>query len=189
MMVGRLSRIAFGLALVPSLALAQRGIMPGGSMGTGGVGRRGGRGPGSLAREQGIAIPKIVNAVNLLIENKQALSLTDTQFVRIIAMKRALDSTNAPLMRKLDSVQHVFKGGAPLFGDPSPARRDSLVEARGAILDVQGTVKDNIAAVRDKAYALLSSSQLMKARELEDKAEKAIADEEKEKEKSRGRGA
>jgi hypothetical protein len=188
MMIGRWSRIAFWLTLVPSLVLAQRGIMPGGSMGVGGVGRRGGKGPGSITREQGIAIPKLVNPVNLLIENRQVLMLTDSQFFKVIAIKRSLDSTNAPLMRKLDSVQHQFKGGGPLFGDPSAARRDSLVEARGAILDVQGSVKDNISASRDKAFLLLSSPQLTKARELEDKAERAIADEEKEKEKGKGRG-
>jgi hypothetical protein len=185
MMVGRWRGIVIGLTLVPSLALAQRGVMPGGSMGTGGVGRRG---PGSIAREPGIAVPKLVNAVNLLVENRQVLALTDTQFVRIIAIKRALDSTNAPQMRKLDSIQHLFKGGSLVFGNPSPERRDSLVQARGAILDIQGTVRDNIAASRERAFALLSSPQSAKARELEDKAEKAIADAEKEKEKGRGRG-
>jgi hypothetical protein len=183
MMVGRLKVIAYGLTLVPSILAAQRGIMPGGSMGTGGIGR-GKHGPGSIAREQGIVIPKVVNAVNLLVENRQVLALSDTQFVHIIAIKRALDSTNAPLMRKLDSVQRMFKGGAMLFGNPSAERRDSLVQARGAVIDIQGTVKDNIVSSRDKAYALLSSSQQSRAAEIEAKAERAIADEEKPK----GRG-
>src|SRR4051812_31912975 len=83
----------FGLAL--PTASAQRGIMGG----------RGalppGRGPGGgMSREAGVQVPKYVNAVNLLIEHRQELSLTDSQFVKLIAAKRALDSTNAPLLRK-----------------------------------------------------------------------------------------
>ena len=53
-----------------------------------------GRGAGSLAREAGVQIPKYVNSVNLLIEHRQELSLSDSQFVRLIALKRTLDSTD-----------------------------------------------------------------------------------------------
>jgi hypothetical protein len=186
MTIGRLSRIAVGLVFVPSLAMAQRtGGMGGGGRGMGGGGGRGGKG-GGIARDEGLAIPKLVNGVNLLIEHRQEMTLSDTQFVRIIAIKRALDSTNAPLMRKLDSVQHLFKGGSIVFGDASPERRDSLTQAHGLIVDTQGRVRDNISDFREKAFALLSVMQQAKAHELEDKAEKAIAEEQKE--KGRGRG-
>ena len=127
----RVSRLAWAmtvmpLLLVPALVMAQRGIGGGGRGRGGGGGKEG----GGIARDAGIAVPKLVNAVNLLVEHKQDLALTDTQFVRIIALKRSLDSTNAPLMRRVDSVQREFKGGAMLLGNPSPARRDSLAIGR-----------------------------------------------------------
>src|SRR5689334_4620287 len=96
--------------LVPGTVFAQgRGIMGGRGALTPG------RGGGNIARESGIQIPKYVNGVNLLVEHRPELALSDSQFTRIIAIKRALDSTNAPLVRKLDSVQHLFRSGTPMF--------------------------------------------------------------------------
>ena len=136
-----------------------------------------GRGGGNMAREAGIQIPKYANGVNLLVAHRPELVLTDSQFTRIIAIKRALDSTNAPLVRKLDSVQHLFRAGTPMFSSPSPERRDSLSNARALVSETIGAIRDNIVTWRDQAYATLSSIQLTKAREFEDKAEKAAAEE------------
>lgn len=158
------------LCLTSSAATAQRGM--------GGRGMGMGRGRSiDMTHESAIVIPKYVNAVNLLIEHRQDLALSDTQFTQVIAMKRALDSTNAPLVRKLDSVQRLFKGGGPLFGDPSAGRRDSLATARALVQETIGNVRENVSVSRDKAYALLAYPQRTKAQEFEDKAEKAIADE------------
>jgi len=159
------------LALLPGAAFAQRGILGGRGALTPG------RGAGNLAREAGVQIPKYVNSVNLLIEHRQELSLTDSQFVRLVAVKRTLDSTNVPLLRKLDSVQHLFKAGTPMFSSPSAQRRDSLSNARALVSETVGTIRDNIAAWRDRAYATLLPVQLTRAREIEDKAEKAAAEE------------
>lgn len=112
-MGGLLRLVCLGL-LAPAFALAQRPSL--GSLGRGKIGQ--------LSHEPGIEIPAIVNPVNLLIEHRQELALSDTQFKRVIGIKRALDSTNAPLVRKLDSVARVFKT-KPLFTEPSPERRDS----------------------------------------------------------------
>lgn len=174
MNVRQAARVAAVLAVASSSALAQ-----GRMGGMGGMGSMGGRGatPGAVTREAAIAIPKYVNPVNLLVEHRQALALSDTQFMRVIAIKRAVDSTNAPLARRLDSVQHLFKGGGPMFGGPSAERRDSLASARAVIGETIADVRENVAAARDKAYALLSSTQLTRALEFEDKAEKAAADE------------
>jgi hypothetical protein len=136
----------------------------------GGFGR--GRASGRMTIDPGIEVPKIVNAVNLLIENRTALELTDTQFTRIIAIKRSLDSTNAPLMRRVDSVQRVFKKG-PIFADPSPARRDSLAAAHAVVRESVAGVEDNNADGKEKAFALLTPAQLAKAEQIEDKARKA----------------
>src|SRR5580765_1032894 len=117
---GVLAGIAL-LSALPVAANAQGGLGRGG--GRGGFGRGAG-----VQRAPGVEVPQVVNVVNLLVEHRQDLALTDTQFTRVIAIKRALDSTNAPLMRKLDSVQRLFKNG-PLFSNGSPERRDSLTEA------------------------------------------------------------
>jgi hypothetical protein len=141
----------------------------------GGGGGRSGRSPG-IAREEGLQIPKLVNGVNLLIEHRQDLALTDSQFMRIIAVKRSLDSTNAPLMRRLDSIQFLFKGGGIRFGGASGAQRDSLAEAHAVIQETQVALRENISDGHEKAYALLSFTQAGKAQDIEAKAAKAIAD-------------
>ena len=151
--------------LTPALAFAQRG---------GGFGR--GRGPGSLAKEPGLVVPQQVNMVNLLIQHRQDVALSDSQFVRVIAIKRTLDSTNAPQLRRLDSLDRLFRGGTPIFSEPSPARRDSIAEARAVLREAVAIMEDNNASAREKAYGLLNEQQLLKAREIEGKAEKAAED-------------
>jgi len=173
--IRQLVRTAYFLALLPSLALAQRGLGGMGGAGTNGIARRR---PGNIEREPGLVVPKQVNAVNLLIEHRQDLALTDSQFTKIAVIKRALDSTNAPHTRKLDSLQRVFRGG-PIFSEPTPAHRDSLAEARTVMLEATGLIGDNISAARERAFALLSPSQVSKVHELEAAAEKAIEDENK----------
>jgi hypothetical protein len=160
--MGHTLRIVCVASLLPALVLAQRPGM--GGLGRGKI--------GTIQRAPGIEIPKTVNPINLMIEHRKDLALSDTQFMKVIAIKRVLDSTNAPLARRLDSVQRVFKT-APLFTDPSPQRRDSLAQAH---IVVQGTVIDleqNFADARDKAYALLSASQRVTAEQIEEKARKA----------------
>jgi hypothetical protein len=156
--------------LLPVAASAQGG----GGMGRG-SGRSGfGRGA-SLPRAPGVDVPQVVNAVNLLVQHRQDLALSDSQFVHVIAIKRTLDSTNAPLMRKLDSVQRLFKNG-PLFSIGSPERRDSVAEANSLVRETIAAVRENDEGGRDKAYALLSSQQLDSAHALEAKAEQQIQD-------------
>jgi hypothetical protein len=154
------ARITLGLVLLPSFLSAQRGMA-----GPGGFGKT-----AHIARDVGIVIPKQLNTVNLLIEHRQELVLSDSQFKAIIAVKRGLDSLNAPLNRRLDSLQRLFKGGSILFGAASP--------------ETQAELHQNISVWRDKAYLGLSSTQAAKAGEIEDKAQRAIADESK----GRGRG-
>jgi len=139
-------------------------------------------------RPAAIEIPKFVNAVNLLVQHRQDLALSDSQFARIIRIKRTSDSTNSPLMRRLDSVQVLFKSGGPLFGNQSPERRDSLAEARSVVQETLGNVRDHVADAREKAYALLSAAQLAKAEDFEAKAAKALEDEKSAGERGRAGG-
>ena len=133
-----------------------------------------GRVPGKPAREPGVEVPKVINAINLMIEHRPDLALTDSQFVRVLSIKRALDSTNAPLLRRVDSVARLFKN-APLFSQPTSQRRDSLAAGQALVRETMADVDDNIADAREKAYALLSSTQLTKAEQIEDQARKAGA--------------
>jgi len=166
------------LGALPATSTAQ-----GGGLGRGGSRGSFGRGNGPI-RAPGVEIPKVVNAVNLLVEHRQDVALSDTQFMRVIAIKRSLDSTNAPLMRKLDSVQRLFKNG-PLFSNGSPERRDSLAEANSLVRETTAAIRENNATGREQAYALLSAKQLDAAHALEAKAEQQIADDAS---KSRGQG-
>lgn len=164
--LGRVPLLLLAGLMLPAAAVAQ---LPGlGSLGHG-------RTPGKLARDQGIEIPKVLNPINLMIMHRQDLALTDTQFVQIIAIKRALDSTNAPLMRQLDSVSHVLKG-VPIFKEPSRQRRDSLASGRQLVAEVVADVNDNIADARDKAIALLSQSQRTSIDQIEEKQREANAE-------------
>jgi hypothetical protein len=158
------------LALTPARAIAQRGV---GGMNRGRL--------GLPARDPGVTIPKQVNMINLLIERRQEVALSDSQFVKVISLKRVLDSTNAPMLRKLDSVERLFRKGGPIFSEPSPARKDSLAQARNAIREAAVTIHDNNQSFRDRAYELLNIQQLSKAQEIEAKAEKLILDAEKRK--------
>jgi hypothetical protein len=165
-------RIALGILLLPALLSAQRGMA-----GPGGFGKT-----SHIARDAGIVIPRQLNTVNLLIEHRQELTLSDSQFKAIVAVKRGLDSLNAPLNRRLDSLQRLFKGGSILFGASSPEHRDSISTARAVMGETQAELRENISVWRDKAYLVLSSTQAAKAGEIEDKAQRAIAEE------SKGRG-
>lgn len=177
----RVKRMACVMA---ALATAAPGVVAA----QGGFGRgKGAYGRGALPRAPGVEIPQIVNPVNLLIEHRPQLALSDSQFRKVIAIKRALDSTNAPLERKLDSVQRLFRNG-PLFTNGSTARRDSLAEARALVAQVAADIQDNMASARDRAHALLSSRQLDDARALEAAAEQSARDAELRKEGRSGAG-
>ena len=170
------------LALGPAAA-AQHGMpgLPGSS------GLRGER-TINFKRDPGVVIPAIVQPINLMIAHRQELALTDSQFMRVIRVKRALDSLNAPLMRKLDSVQRLFRGGGPLFGDASPERRDSLADARGIVAQTVGEIRDNIDPARERAYGLLSAAQRTTAERVEAEEAQRIEDAEKKKSGGAGRG-
>ena len=139
----------------------------------GGMGPDGQKGkPGRLSRDMGISIPKIVNRINLLIEHLQTLALSDTQFAKIIVIKRALDSTNAPLSRKLDSIARLYKP-RPIFSNITQERRDSIAEAHPMVLELVAGIRENISSAKDSAYSLLSARQLSTAQGIESVAEQA----------------
>ena len=185
MLAPRLLCIVCLLTLGSAPAFAQRGVgVPGG---IGGIGRRR---PGNIEREPALVVPKAVNVINVLIEHRKDVALDDSQFVHVLSIKRTLDSTNSPLLRRIDSLQRLYRGG-PIFSEPSAERRDSLNAARAVALETIANVRDNIAAAREKAFALLSPTQHAKAQELEALAERAVDEENRRAARGRagGRGA
>ncbi|MGH7619671.1 MAG: hypothetical protein ACREPM_20855 [Gemmatimonadaceae bacterium] len=156
----RLIRFALvAAAVLPAVVSAQR---PGMSS----LGQRPSRG---LQREPGIEAPATINIVNLVLEHRQDLFLTDTQFRRVVVVKRALDSTNAPLVRRIDSVQRLFKG-VLIFTNPTPAHRDSLNAGKAVVNEMAADIDDNIADAKDKLFLILSTPQKERAEQIEDKA-------------------
>lgn len=139
----------------------------------GGVGPDGQKGkPGRLARDMGISIPKIVNPVNIMIERRLELALNDTQFTKIIAIKRVLDSTNATQSRRLDSIARLYRP-RPIFSMITQARRDSIADANPVVLELVAGIRENISSASDSAYAVLSARQLSTAQGLVAVAEQA----------------
>jgi len=118
-----------------------------------------------------------VNPVNLLIEHRQELTLSDSQFAHVIAIKRTLDSTNAPLLRRIDSVERLFRGGF-VFSEPSREHRDSVAEGRSVIQEMSAGLRDNYSQAKDHAFSLLGAQQYAKAMDIYAKAEQAIIDDE-----------
>ena len=164
-MRGVVLRMVIAAVSLPAALSAQTRI--------GGMGPDGQKGkPGRLSRDMGISIPKIVNPVNLLIEHRLEVALNDTQFIKIVAIKRVLDSTNAPMSRKLDSIARLYKP-RPIFSMITPERRDSIAEAHPVVLDLVAGIRENISNARDSAYTLLSAKQLTTAQGLESVAEQA----------------
>jgi len=164
-MRGTVLRIVIAAVSLPAVLGAQTRI--------GGMGPDGQKGkPGRLARDMGITVPKIVNPVNLLIEHRLEIALNDTQFTKIIAIKRVLDSTNATPTRRLDSLQRLFRP-RPIFSSITQQRRDSIAEAHPVMLELVAAIRENISTARDSAFALLSARQLSTAQGLESVAEQA----------------
>lgn len=127
-----------------------------------------------MKRDPGIEVPAPINIVNLVVQHRQDLVLSDTQVVRIVAIKRTLDSTNSPLFRRIDSVQRLFKN-VPIFSTPSAAHRDSLNAGTSLVKEMAADIDDNIADAKDKVFALLSTPQKERAEQIEDQARKASA--------------
>jgi hypothetical protein len=139
-----------------------------------GIGSLGKRAPG-IKRESAIETPPPpVNIVNLVIEHRQDLYLSDTVFKRVVAIKRSLDSTNAPFLRRIDSVTRLFKN-APIFTEPTPAHRDSVNAGKALVKEMSADIDDNIADAKDKVFALLTAPQKERAEQIEDQARKASA--------------
>jgi hypothetical protein len=157
-----------GALLLLLLPVALGAQFPGmSSMGRGGT-------PKGMKRDPGLEVPATINIVNLVVEHRQELVHSDTQFARIVVIKRRLDSTNAPLVRRIDSVQRLFRN-VPIFSEPSAAHRDSVSAGKALVKEMTADIGDNIAEAKDRIFVLLTTPQKERAEQIEDRARKASA--------------
>ena len=157
---------AFAVAALTTLALATPSAA---RAQVGGIPQRAGGIFGRNNRDdEAKSAPVIVNPLNLMIMHRADLALTDSQFVRIVALKRTADSANVPLMRRLDSLQRAQRPST----DPTVARadeeriRDLRAEARETVKEIYA----NLQPARDRAFELLNSLQAARAGTLESEA-------------------
>ena len=112
-----------------------------------------------------------VNVARTVIENERDMALSDSQRTQIALIQRRLDSTSAPLLRKLDSLRPTWRpAGGP--NDLTPEQREQLATLRAAQAVVVDSLTPTFTKAREQVLALLRPEQLKKAAKLEKEARK-----------------
>jgi hypothetical protein len=102
---------------------------------------------------------RLANGVNIIIAHAHELSLTSEQLARVVVVKRHLDSLNTPMMRELDSLEHVNRERQAL-----PKARGDLPEVEDpAVTETLGALRTNLHNAELDAYEVLSGTQLQRA--------------------------
>jgi hypothetical protein len=152
-------RVAFialvALALLPSMARAQMAVRH------------------SATLFNGVPAPIVpVSLAKVVLENdNNDMALTDSQRVQLRVVQKQLDSANAPLIAKLDSIKPKWRPAGGL-NDLSSEQRDELIAHRKAHDEVIAKIAPNVAASREHAMALLNKDQQERAVKLEKNARK-----------------
>jgi hypothetical protein len=143
------------LALLPSLARAQMTVRH------------------SATLFNGVPAPIVpISVAKVVLDNDDKdMALTDSQRVQLRLVQKQLDSVNAPLMAKLDSIKPTWRPAGGL-NDLSPEQRDQLIAYRKAHDEVIERIVPNVAASREHAMAVLSKDQQERAAKLEKNARK-----------------
>ena len=103
------------------------------------------------------------------------MALTDSQRVQLRLVQKQLDSVNAPLMAKLDSIKPTWRPAGGL-NDLSLEQRDQLVAYRKAHDEIIEQIRPNVSASREHAMAVLNKDQQERAAKLEKNARKRAED-------------
>ena len=119
-----------------------------------------------------------VNVARTVIENERDLALTDSQRTQIVVIQRRLDSTSAPLLKKLDSLKPTWRpaGGA---NDLTPEQREQLAALRAAQAAVVDSLTPTFTKARDDVMALLRPEQKERVTKLERQARKRAEEQSK----------
>ena len=119
-----------------------------------------------------------VNLARAVIENERDLALTDSQRTQIVSIQRRLDSTAAPLLRKLDSLKPTWRpAGGP--NDLSPEQRQQIATLRAAQAAVVDSLTPAFTKARDDVMALLLPEQKERVAKLERQARKRAEEQSK----------
>ena len=119
-----------------------------------------------------------VNLARAVIENERDLALTDSQRTQIVSIQRRLDSTAAPLLRKLDSLKPTWRpAGGP--NDLSPEQRQQIATLRAAQAAVVDSLTPAFTKARDDVMALLQPEQKERVAKLERQARKRAEEQSK----------
>ena len=112
-----------------------------------------------------------VNVARTAIQHERNLGLTDSQRTGIALIQRRLDSTTAPLVKKLDSLRPTWRpAGGP--NDLTPEQREQLATLRAAQQVVVDSLTPTFAKARDEVMALLRPEQKERVTKLEKQARK-----------------
>ena len=112
-----------------------------------------------------------VNVARTVIDHQGDMALSDSQRTGIILIGRRLDSTAAPLLKKIDSLKPTWRPAGGL-GDLSPEQRDQLVALREAQFAVIDSLTPAFAKAREQVMTLLNPEQRERAEKLEKNARK-----------------
>jgi hypothetical protein len=146
---------ALVIALLPAMAKAQIAV------------RHGPDGP--FGDEPIPVVP--VNVAKAIIENDKDMALSDSQRVQLVLIRKQLDSLNAPLFARLDSVRPSWRPAGGL-NDLSQEQRDQLVTQRKAQNAVIALMTPNFAKARERVLAVLTPEQQERANKIEKNARK-----------------
>ena len=112
-----------------------------------------------------------ISLAKVVMDNEKEMVLTETQRVQIVLLQRQLDSANAPLLAKLDSVKPTWRPAGGL-NDLSEEQRRQLVEHRQRHEATMAQLAPAAAAAREKVMTLLDKQQKERAAKLEKNARK-----------------
>jgi hypothetical protein len=107
-----------------------------------------------------------VNVARAVIEHEQDMALTDSQRTQIILIQRRLDSTAAPLLKRIDSLKPTWRPAGGI-NDLSPEQREQLIALRAAQFAVVDSLTPTFAKARDQVMAVLNPEQRERAAKLE----------------------
>ena len=112
-----------------------------------------------------------VNVARAVIEHEGDMALSDSQRTQIILIGRRLDSTAAPLLKKIDSLKPTWRPAGGI-NDLSPEQRDQLVASRKAQFAVIDSLTPAFAKAREQVMTVLDPEQRERAEKLEKNARK-----------------
>ena len=107
----------------------------------------------------------------ILDRNDKDMALADSQRTQLQRIQARLDSTNAPLVQRLEAARPTWRPAGGL-GDRSQEQRDQLVAFRLVQSAIVDSLTPNIQKANDEARALLSPEQRDRAAKLEKDARK-----------------